>query len=340
LKNKKSIDRTVEFNKLLNLLKSKNDFVLTTHKSCDPDGIGSELGLSYLLSHFNKNVKILNPDKIPDRYQFIDPQLRVNHITDEKLNTFDLNKTVVVVDNSDLVRIGEVQKMVKEDKSNLIIIDHHDSIEPFEGLFFFPEIGSTSEIIYELIELAGLEVDHNTAIALYLGIVMDTGQFKYSKTRPRTHQIAAKLLEHNFVPEDLIRKLYEDFALNVLLLKKDIYSAIEIYEKQNLITVEISKEMLSKYDYTSNPMEGIVSELLGPKDVYVSLSFTETDGGFTKLSFRSKGKYDVCSVAKKFGGGGHKNASGAVIKTSVQKCKQEVLEEVFSMIKETKKNAF
>jgi bifunctional oligoribonuclease and PAP phosphatase NrnA len=332
----KQIDRTKEFQKLLDLLKSKNDFILTTHKGSDPDGIGSELGLSFLLSNLKKSYQILNPDKIPDKYEFIDVNLRISHLDESSLQNFDQNKTVIIVDNSDIPRIGEVQKFIKPDKSNLMIIDHHDNIEPFEGLFFFPEIGSTCEIIYELIELADLQIDYNTAVAIYLGIVMDTGQFKYSKTRPRTHQIAAKLLELNFLPEDLVRKLYEDFPTNVLLLKKDIYSNVEIHEKEKLVSIEITKEMLSKYHYTINPLDGIVSEFLGPKSVKVSVSFTEFDIENVKISLRSKGNYDICAIAKKFGGGGHKNASGAMIRGNLKSVKSEVLNELYHLIKTQK----
>ncbi|MBP6739229.1 MAG: bifunctional oligoribonuclease/PAP phosphatase NrnA [Leptospiraceae bacterium] len=330
---KKQIDRREDFEKLLNVFKTGNDFILTTHKSCDPDGIGSELGLSYLLSKLEKKHSILNPDKMPDKYRFIDPQFKVRNIDPNILQNFTFDKTVVVVDNSDLPRIGDVNQFLKPDKSNLILIDHHDNIDPFAGLFSFPEIGSTSEIIYEIIELAGISLDYNTAIALYLGIVMDTGQFKYSKTRPRTHEIAAKLVQYNFPIEDLLRKMYEDFPISVLLLKKDIYSSIEIHQEYHLVTIEITKSMLGKYNFNSNPLEGITSELLGPSEIYVSVAFTEGEEDFVKISFRSKGDYDVCSVAKEFNGGGHKNASGAMIRGGLKKVKEDVMNRLISLLK-------
>lgn len=331
--NKKIIDRKDDFLRLLEVFKKGNDFILTTHKSCDPDGIGSEIGLSFLLSKLGKTHSILNPDKIPEKYKFMDPQLKVRHIDPNILQNFSTDKIVVVVDNSDLPRIGDVNQYLKPDKSNLILVDHHDNIEPFNGLFSFPEIGSTSEIIFELIELAGLVPDYNTAIALYLGIVMDTGQFKYSKTRPRTHEIASKLVQHNFPIEELLRKMYEDFPISVLLLKKDIYSSIEIHQELHLITVEITRQMLGKYNFHSNPIEGITSELLGPSDIYVSVGFTEGEDDFIKISFRSKGNYDVCSVAKDFNGGGHKNASGAMVKGTIKKVKEDVMHRLMSLLK-------
>jgi phosphoesterase RecJ-like protein len=162
---------------------------------------------------------------------------------------------------------------------------------------------------------------------------MDTGQFKYSKTRPRTHEIAAKLVQYNFPIEDLLRKMYEDFPISVLLLKKDIYSSIEIHQEYHLVTIEITKSMLGKYNFNSNPLEGITSELLGPSEIYVSVAFTEGEEDFVKISFRSKGDYDVCSVAKEFNGGGHKNASGAMIRGGLKKVKEDVMNRLISLLK-------
>lgn len=326
-------DRKQDFDKLLDRFIKGNNFVLTTHKGSDPDGIGSELALNFLLTKLQKNHIILNPDQIPDKYKFIDSQHKIRHIEDNVLQSIPDNPTVVIVDNSDIVRIGDVKGFINSDKSNLIVIDHHDNIEPFDGLFSFPEIGSTSEIIYELLELAGVEPDYKTALAIYLGIVMDTGQFKYSKTRPRTHEIAAKLVKHKFPTEELLRKIFEDYPINVLLLKRDILNTLEVNRDFGYASVEITRAALGRYDLKSNPLEGLTSELLGPADINASVSFTEADDGQIKLSFRSKGTYDVCSVAKEYNGGGHRNASGAIVKGEMKKVKDEVLNKLKKILK-------
>jgi len=220
---RQTVDRSADFARLLALLKSGDNYILTTHKNCDPDGIGSELGLFFLLMKLGKTVSILNPDKTPLRYQFIDPQIKIHVFDPEKLQSGISDSTVVIVDNSELNRIGPIQDYLKSDRSNLIIVDHHNEVEVKNpGIFSFPEIGSTSEIIYELIELSGIIPDYNTAVALYLGIIMDTGQFKYNKTRPRTHEIASRLLQNNFQTEELSRKLFDDFPYQKLLLKRDV----------------------------------------------------------------------------------------------------------------------
>ncbi len=305
-------------------LSSSNDFLLTTHQNSDPDGIGSEIGLLFLLTKLGKSARILNPDKTPERYTFMDPQCRVTYLDPERLNSFNTSSTVVVLDNSDLKRIGDVKKFIKEDCSNIIAIDHHDEVDDYQGLFLFSGIGSTAEIIYELFEIAGIEPDYTSALALYLGIVMDTGQFKYSKTRPRTYEIAAKLVRHNFPIEELLRKLYEDYPFEKLLLKKDIYQSLNVEPENGIASISISQEILKKYKNASGLGEGVVNELLGPKEIFMAAVFTELPEGKVKISLRSKGRYNVCNIAKDFSGGGHSNAAGAVVNGDLSKIKKEI----------------
>jgi len=333
---KSHIDRKDELLNLLHIFQTGDDFIITTHKNCDPDGIGAELGLDYLLAKLGKKKIILNPDKTPERYTFLDPQNRIHYIDETKLTNKTSSQKVVVVDNSDLIRIGEVIQYVNMDKSNLIIIDHHDGIEPFAGLFCFPEFGSTSEIVYEVLELSNIELDFLTASALYAGIVVDTGQFKYGKTRPRTHEIVATLLKkHSFNQEDLIRKLYEDQSHMVLYLKRDIFSTLEVFPEFQLASIEITRANLDKYNFSTNPAEGLTTELLAASDIMIAVSFLEQDSETIKISFRSKGKYDVCAVAKEYSGGGHKNASGAIIKGKLENVKREVIEKLKNLYRVT-----
>jgi phosphoesterase RecJ-like protein len=335
MQDKNQIDRKEMYAELLSQIKKNDNFIITTHKSCDPDGMGSELGLDFLLEKLGKKHTILNPDKTPDRYLFLDPLNRIHNYGSTILQSTQRESFVIMVDNSDIPRILDIANYLNEDKSNLISIDHHDKVAPYKGLFCFPEVGSSSEIVFELIELAGFEPDYNTSVSLYMGIVMDTGQFKYNKTRPRTHEIASKLLKHKFPTEELIRKVFEDYSYTVLLLKKDIYSTLDIYPEFKIASVDITRTMLSKYNFTNNPAEGIISELLAPADIHIAVSFTEIENGTTKISLRSKGKYDVCSVAREYSGGGHTNASGATIKGEYKKIKLDVLEKLMELSKIT-----
>lgn len=321
------LDKKDELIKLLRIFQLEDNFIITTHKNADADGIGSELGLEYLLGKFGKTRIILNPEPLGEKLEFLDIHKKIRSINEEQNFSIPENPKVVILDNSNISRIGEVEKFLKPDKSNLIIIDHHDGIQPFEGLFCFPEISSTSEIIYELTELANLELDTPTASAIYAGIVMDTGQFKYSKTQPRTHEIAAILIgKYGVKAESIIRQMFEDSSHKVLLFKKDVFSTLQVFPENELATVEIPQALMQKYGFTSNPLEGITNELLSPKDIKIAVTFIEQDAETVKISFRSKDDYDVCEIAKRYDGGGHKNASGALVKGKLEHVKQEITE--------------
>ena len=242
---------------------------------------------------------------------------------------------ILILDNSDISRIDNVNELINQTKTNFIAIDHHDNVEPFEGLYCFPGFASTTEIIYELIELAGFHPDEQTAIALYTGVIMDTGHFKYNKTTSHTHKVASKLMQYKINTEQLYRNLFEDYPLNALFVKKEVYSTLEVFTEFKTACVCVYRNVLDKYGFYNNPTEGIVSELLGPKDISVGISFTETKQGKIKISFRSKGDIDVCSIAKIFGGGGHKNASGAMLSLPLEEAKKKILELVRRLIKET-----
>jgi phosphoesterase RecJ-like protein len=266
----------------------------------------------------------------------LDPHYRIRHIDPDKLYQKE-NKTVIVVDNSDIPRIGDIATYINSDRSNLIVIDHHDGIEDFPGLYCFPEVGSTSEIIFDLMEAAEIIPDYNISYSLLAGIIVDTGQFKYKKTRPRTHTIVAKILSLHAIPqEELIRKLFEDSSHKVLLLRRDIYSTLQVFPEYQLACIEVSRSNLQKHGFIVNPAEGMTSELLAAADISISVSFVEHDSGTVKLSFRSKGKFNVCNVAKEFSGGGHENAAGAMIKGAMPEVKKMIIEKLKKLFTETK----
>lgn len=331
-------DNTQKLKKLLTLLSKRDNYIITTHIKSDADGIGAELSLSYLLTNIQKTNVILNPDEVREKLKFIDTESKIKYYDSNTTVKVPENPTVVIVDNSDIGRIGDVQNYLKEDKSNLIVIDHHNELEESPWLYAFPEVGSTSEIIFELLQMSNVKLNYDTAVAIYMGILMDTGQFRYNKTRPRTHEIAAKLLEFGFPTEDLSRKIFENTPIDTLYLKRDIYSTIVVYHESHFVTISITREMLDKYNFTNNPSEHVINDLLGPADIYMVASFTELDNGKVKISLRSKGNYNICSIAKEFSGGGHTNAAGATVDGNIEDIRSDVVNKLVELYNNTQEN--
>ncbi len=302
------------FEKLLARICRDERFILTTHRSPDPDGLGAELALRYLLrERFNKDVEIVNHDPISERFRFLD-QARVSRALDQVNPVSLVGRTVIMVDNSDLDRCGNVRQFIQDDHRNLVIIDHHDGIQSdYEVQFQNPSIGSTSEVVYELFELTETVPTLEVARGLYAGLIADTGHFRYRKTRPRSHQIAARLLQLSVDPPSVAEQLFDSFAVERLLLKRELYRRLEMNEKRNIAWFRIRKSDFETLNGTAEDIEGVINELLEPGDVKIALLFSQRDVELTRVSVRSKGDVDMLPAVAYFGGGGHRNAGGASI---------------------------
>ncbi len=298
---------------LLERLLHAERFILTTHRTPDPDGLGAEIALQHLLKAKGKDVLIVNPEPVPGKIRFVDPDARAVDFRSIKDKAVLENRTVAIVDNSDLGRIDDLSAYVNPDHSNLIIIDHHDGMKPdYVVNFAFPEMGSSCEIVFELLEKSGVEIDESVARSLYAGIVADTGNFRYRKTSPRTHEIAAKLMRFGINPAVVAENLFENSPLARLLLKKRLYSSLVI-EQGRLAYFTARKTDLQELALTNEDLDGVVNELIESEAVQAGILFTEREPGVTKVSVRSRGSVDMLESVRKFGGGGHKNACGATI---------------------------
>ena len=314
------------FEKLLARLRREDRFLLTTHRNPDPDGLGAQIALRHLLAnHFQKDVRIVNQDPISTRFAFLDPEGHARTL--DESNPQELTgRTVVMLDNSDLDRCGGVRQFVHEDLSNLIIIDHHDGIEAdYEVQFQNAAIGSTSEIIYELLELAGIQPPFEVARGLYAGLIADTGHFRYRKTRPRSHMIAARLLECGVNPPEVADELFDSFEVERLLIKRELYKRLELNEERTIAWFRISKREIENLGGSSEDIEGVINELLEPGDIKIALLFSLRDAELTRVSVRSKGSVDMLPAVTYFGGGGHRNAAGATLHMELDEAIQTFL---------------
>jgi len=298
---------------LLARILKEDRFILTTHRTPDPDGLGAEIALQYLLKTKGKDVLIVNPEPVPGKIRFVDPDAHATDFKSVKDKSVLENRTVTILDNSDLGRIDDLVAYVKPDHSNLIIIDHHDGMKPdYVVNFAFPEMGSSCEVVYELLEKTGTPLNDAVARSLYAGIVADTGNFRYRKTSSRTHEIAAKLMHFGINPARVAEDLFENSPLARLLLKKRLYSSLVI-EQGRLAYFTARKTDLQELALTNEDLDGVVNELIESEAVQAGILFTEREPGVTKVSVRSRGSVDMLDSVRKFGGGGHKNACGATI---------------------------
>ncbi|MBX7058957.1 MAG: bifunctional oligoribonuclease/PAP phosphatase NrnA [Leptospirales bacterium] len=322
------------FEKLAARLARADRFLITTHRNPDPDGLGAELALQYLLRKQGKDALIYNHDPLMSRLGFLDEEKQTRSSQDAFEPGALEGRTVVMVDNSDLARAGDAGRLVLPDLSNLVVIDHHDGMHGAVDVHFLSaDCGSTSEMVFELLEMHSIPIPLPIARALYAGIVIDTGHFRYRKTRPRTHQIAARLLEIGVAPDQMADRLLGSWPTARLRGRAFLYQHMHVDQEDGVAWFAIRKSELIDAGCTGDDIEGLVNELLEPDEIEAAILFTEREAGVTRVSARSKGDVDLLPASGKYGGGGHKNACGATIPLDLEPAVEEFIPAVAACVR-------
>jgi phosphoesterase RecJ-like protein len=315
-------------------IKAASNIVITAHKSSDGDSIGSSLGLLYFIEKLGKKGVVCHPDKAPDFLHWLDTSavLLMEENEEEVIEQMQKADLIFCLDYNATNRLGpEMQVLLEEATCKKIMIDHHLNPEEFSTITLSEtSASSTSQLIVDLIEKSGnLELlDEKIGIPLYVGILTDTGGFRFNSVKPRTHEVLAKILaagvQHHLIHE----KLSDNNTESRLRLQGFAMSEkLEILYEQNVGIISLSKEELAKYNYKKGDTDSLANTVLSIKGMKAAIVFTERDG-IIKISFRSKGSENSVNVLAKehFNGGGHANASGGMsdltIKETLEKLKE------------------
>ena len=306
-------------------IEAAENIVITSHKSADGDSVGSSLGLLNFIEKLGKTAIVCHPDAAPKFLHWLDTSasLLMTDQPEEVTTAFKAADLVFCLDYNATNRIGpDMQALLEAVKCKIVMIDHHLNPEDFATLTVSePSASSTSELIVELIEQSGNRalLDEKVGTPLYLGILTDTGSFRFSSTAPRTHEVLAKLLaggvEHHLIHE----KLSDNNTVSRLRLQGYAMSEkLEIMEDYMVSIISLSKEELAKYNYQKGDTDNLANQALSIKGMRAAIVFTERDG-IMKISFRSKGEENPVNVlaGENFDGGGHANASGGMSELSV-----------------------
>ncbi len=303
------------FNDLIKIIKEKQKFIITTHVNPDGDGIGSEIAFFHLLKSFGKEVYIINQDPFLENYSFIDPEGNIfvyNRERDHKI--FASSDVLIAIDLSNVNRLGVIEKELQKKKIYSICFDHHPPEKKFADLHVVNEnAASIGEMIYELAKEMGVSMTKEMAIGIYVSILTDTGSFRYTNTRSKTHQITAELLKFGIQPYNIYRDIYESDSYQKIVLMGKMLTTLRLDNAGTLAWAVITKKMMDGMGIESFDKEGFIDILRSIKGLEVAILFFEKEEKVIKVSFRSKGNIDVNRIASIFGGGGHRLASGATI---------------------------
>lgn len=297
-----------QLDEALAFMRSAESFLVVSHVQPDGDAISSTVVVGWLLQKLGKSAVLINEDELPSRLSYL---YQFDSIINYKLappeQTYD---AIIAIDCADYRRIGEVSGSFAPE-AKLLNIDHHPTNNGFGAVNVIrAEAAATVEILFDLIERAGISLDLDCATAIYTGLLTDTGGFRYSNTSPRVMEIASRLLAVGVSGNELADHLLEKMTMAKLKLLQIALNRLEFTDNLEIGWVFIGKDDLRDTGAVSEDLEGIVNYALNVDGVEVGILFKETEDGAVKASLRSAGKANVAAIAQSFGGGGHVRAAG------------------------------
>jgi len=259
---------------------------------------------------------------VPDMYSFLPGINSAKNPGNNQL--YDRYDLAIAVDCASIERVGDALELYRNAKVTANI-DHHISNNGFADINIIDtEASSTGEVIYSIAKFLNTSLTKDIAVNLFTAILTDTGGFKFENTRPETFEIAAELTRAGAVSGYIFKKCYESKPLAMVKLQAHCIDQAVLEEDNKIAYTFVSRKMLDDFKASDDHTDGISEALRQINTVEVAMVFKETAKGDTKVSFRSN-RIDVCQIARFFGGGGHKLASGCTIQKNLTDSLNEVL---------------
>ena len=305
------------------LLQTPKKIFITTHHKPDGDAIGSMLALCHYLVKKGHDAVAVSPGELPDFLMWmpgVSTMLNYESEPQEALRILAECDLIFCVDFNGFSRTKHLTDVLAAATQPKILIDHHLMPDPvWDYGMSIPERSSTAEMIYDFINLCGDNalIDNDIAQCIYTGVMTDTGSFRFPVTTASVHELVADLKHRGLEQSTIHEEVYDSWTLGRMrFMGYVLLDKMEIFPKYNAGLISLTRKDMNLFNIRSGDTEGLVNYPLSIKGVRFATLITErTDE--VKMSFRSKGDFDVSSFARQyFSGGGHFNASGGRSKTS------------------------
>lgn len=303
---------------VVELIENKAKFGITTHVKPDGDGIGSSLGLYWLLCSLGKSAEVIVNGDLPMAYRNLPG---ADRIRDVKAIDRDYD-AVFVIECSDLKRPG-IEGL---DEAFTVNIDHHATCEHFGTINWIDSTASAvGEMIYNLCKAIGGRITKEIAECLYMALVTDTGSFHFSNTTDRTLKVASELVKAGAQPAVISEMVYNSYPWSRIELMRQVLSTVRRDPTGRIATMRQTLAMREAAGAVDGDNNGFVNIPLAAREVQAVIYMREVGPGCYRVSLRSKGNINVARVAEQFGGGGHKNASGLRIEGDWDAAEQKLI---------------
>ena len=325
---------------LKKILSNPKKVVIVPHKNPDGDAMGSTLGLCNYLKKLGHSAMVIAPNDYPEFLKWI-PGTKDVLIHEENTSVAEAHISqadlIFTLDFNALHRCGAMETPIENSAAIKIMIDHHQQPDDYATYIYSDvSICSTSEMVYHFIEMMdGLKhIDVAIGEALYTGIMTDTASFRFPLTTSTTHRVIAHLIDIGVEKTHIHNAVYDTNSFGRLQLLGCALSNLTFLEPFKTAYISLTNKELEANDFQKGDTEGFVNYGLSLKGAKLAVIFIEhKQEGIIKISFRSKGDFDVNSFARThFNGGGHKNASGGRSNLNLE----ETIAEFISILSEYK----
>jgi len=300
------------------LLATKKKIVIVPHKNPDGDAIGSSLGLYHYLLKNNHKVHVMVPNDFPSFLKWIPGNHNIlkydsqSRICNTLINDADI---IFTLDFNAFHRTGDMETVLSESQAIKIMIDHHQSPDNYAQYTYSDvRMSSTCEMVYHFIDMLGdtNHIDKDIATCLYVGIMTDTGSFRFSSTTSTTHRVVANLIDKGAKNSEIHNNIFDSNSYEKLQLLGRALSNLKVIPESRTAYITLSQEELNEFNYKKGDTEGVVNYGLSLNGIVLAAIFIEDkQEGIVKISLRSKGQFSVNEMSRAhFNGGGHTNAAG------------------------------
>ena len=288
---------------IVDVIQSRQRFVVVSHSRPDGDAVGSSLAMAYALRHLGKSVRVVSRD-VPPQPMLVFPGVPEIEVTSRVDSPGD---AVIVMECGDLKRTG-----VDGLEAGFVInIDHHPGNTMYGAINWFDVSASAcGEMVFDLIRALGVPLTFEIATHVYIAILTDTGSFHYSNITPRTFDICRQCVDAGVSPAAVARSIFDSNNLGRLKLFGAVLNAMQLDPSERVATLCVTQQLARESGGTYEDTDGLINLPLTVKEILAVAFFKEQGPDDWRISMRSKGDIDINAVAKQFGGGGHKNASG------------------------------
>ncbi|MEL6192217.1 MAG: bifunctional oligoribonuclease/PAP phosphatase NrnA [Bacteroidota bacterium] len=312
-------------------LASPKRIAITTHQRPDGDAIGSSLGLYHFLKDSGHKVKIIAPTDYGENLKWLPGRedIIIGPDDPDMANwNFESADLIFCLDFNALSRINEFEDTVRYAEGKKIMVDHHLEPEGFSDLDFWDHTASsTAEMVFRMITALGEtdKISTDAAEAIYMGVMTDTGSFRFTSTTPAVHRMIAVLLEKGANSNKIHDRIHGNSTENRLrFFGYCLSNCLFILPELKTAYIKVDKSVFKEFYIKPGETEGLVNYALGIKNVNLGILLTSQDD-IVKFSFRSREEVSASELAKQFGGGGHFYAAGARLIGNLEEAEEKLI---------------